>query len=54
MQFMGDYNKELSEVQAAKGLDSTTIIMLALAEVHTTVLAQQAEIERLKGEITNA
>ena len=55
MKFTGDYKRPLSEVQANKevvenpvDIEATNLVMLAVAELHGIVLAQQAEIEALK------
>lgn len=55
MIFIGDYKRPLSEVQANKevvenpvDIEATNLVMLAVAELHGIVLAQQAEIEALK------
>lgn len=55
MIFTGDYKRPLSEVQSNKevvenpvDIEATNLVMLAVAELHGIVLAQQAEIETLK------
>lgn len=55
MIFIGDYKRHLSEVRANKegvenpvDIEATNLVMLAVAELHGIVLAQQAEIEALK------
>lgn len=55
MIFTGDYKRPLSEVRANKevvenpvDIEATNLVMLAVAELHGIVLAQQAEIEALK------